>query len=203
MGDVGCYSFYANKIITTGEGGMCVTNNDAVAEDLRLLRDLAHSKEKRYLHYMIGYNYRMTNMQAAVGVAQMEKINQYIEARREHAKKYNAILKDIKGITLPPEADWAKNIYWLYSILIQEEFGVSRDKLADELAKQGVETRPFFIPMHKQPIFKQMGIVNGEFPVADELSDKGLCLPSSNTLTDEQIEYVCNAIQQIQKDKGA
>ena len=203
LGDVGCFSFYTNKVITTGEGGICVTNNDKVAEDLRLLRDLAHSKEKRYLHYMIGYNYRMTNMQAAVGVAQMEKIDQYIEARRAHAKKYNALLKDVKGFTLPPEANWAKNIYWLYSVVVQDEFGVSRDKLMEELGKQGIETRPFFIPLHKQPVFKQMGIVSGEFPVADELCDKGLCLPSSNALTDAQIEYVCRAIEQIQKNKGA
>jgi perosamine synthetase len=202
LGDIGCYSFYTNKIITTGEGGMAVTNSDKVAEELRLLRDLAHSKEKRYLHYQVGYNYRMTNLQAAIGVAQMEKIDEFVDARRNHAKTYNSILKDLDGIALPPEADWAKNVYWLYSILIQNEFGVSRDELIAELAKRGIETRPFFIPMHKQPIFKKMGIVNGEFPVADELCEKGICLPSSNSLTEKQIEYVCNALKEIQKNSG-
>jgi perosamine synthetase len=199
LGDIGCFSFYTNKIITTGEGGMAVTNNSETAEKLNLLRDLAHSKEKRYLHYQIGFNYRMTNLQAAIGVAQMERIDEFIRNRRRNAKLYNSILKDIKGITLPPEAEWAKNIYWLYSILIQDDFGSSRDELITELAKRGIETRPFFIPMHKQPVFKEMGLISGDFPVADELCGKGICLPSSSSLQENQINYVCDAIKEAQK----
>jgi perosamine synthetase len=199
LGDVGCFSFYTNKIITTGEGGMSVTNNDETADKLSLFRDLAHSKEKRYLHYEIGYNYRMTNLQAAIGLAQMEKIHEYISARRSHAKLYNSLLKDVEGITLPPEADWAKNIYWLYSILIEDDFGIERDELMLRLEKNGIETRPFFIPMHRQPVFKKMGIIKGEFPIADELCTKGLCLPSSSSLKEEQIEFICDTIKNIQK----
>jgi len=199
LGDVGCFSFYTNKIVTTGEGGMAITNNDATAEKLELFRDLAHSKEKRYLHYEIGYNYRMTNLQAAIGLAQMERIEEYINARRKNAKLYTSFLEDAKGITPPPEADWAKNIYWLYSILIQEDFGTSRDELVNELAKRGIETRPFFIPMHKQPVFKKMGLTSGDFPIADELYTKGICLPSSSSLEENQIGYVCDSIKEIQK----
>jgi perosamine synthetase len=199
LGNVGCFSFYTNKIVTTGEGGMAVTNNDEIAERLELFRDLAHSKEKRYLHYEIGFNYRMTNLQAAIGLAQMERIEEYIDARRKNAKLYTSFLKDVKGITPPPEADWAKNIYWLYSILIQEDFGTSRDELVNELAKRGIETRPFFIPMHKQPVFKKMGLTSGDFPIADELCTKGICLPSSSSLEEKQLRYVCDSIKEIQK----
>jgi perosamine synthetase len=199
LGDIGCFSFYTNKIVTTGEGGMAITNNDETAEKLELFRDLAHSKEKRYLHYEIGFNYRMTNLQAAIGLAQMERIEKYISARRKNARLYTSFLEDVKGITLPPEADWAKNIYWLYSILIQEDFGTSRDELVSELAKRGIETRPFFIPMHKQPVFKKMGLTSGDFPIADELCAKGICLPSSSSLEERQIRYVCDSIREIQK----
>jgi len=199
LGDIGCFSFYTNKIITTGEGGMAITNSNETADRLNSFRDLAHSKEKRYLHYEIGFNYRMTNLQAAIGLAQMEKIDEYINARRNHARLYNSILKDIKGVTLPPEADWAKNIYWLYSILIEDDFGIGRDELIAKLAEEGIETRPFFIPMHKQPVFQKMGLISGDFPIADELCAKGICLPSSSSLEEKQIKYVCNAIKEIQK----
>jgi perosamine synthetase len=199
LGDVGCFSFYTNKIITTGEGGMALTNNDETADKLNLLRDLAHSKEKRYLHYEIGFNYRMTNLQAAIGLAQMERIDEFINSRRSNAKLYNSLLKDVEGITLPPEANWAKNIYWLYSILVEDDFGIKRDELVLGLEKRGIETRPFFIPMHKQPVFKKMGISNGEFPIADELCAKGICLPSSSSLEEKHIEFICDAIKETQK----
>lgn len=199
LGTIGCFSFYTNKIITTGEGGMAVTNNDEISEKMELLRDLAHSNEKRYLHYKIGFNYRMTNLQAAIGLAQMEKIEEYVNARRNNAKLYNSLLKDVEGIALPPEANWAKNIYWLYSILIEEDFGINRDELIIKLEERGIETRSFFIPMHKQPVFKKMGLTKGEYPIADELWRKGLCLPSSSSLKKEQIDYVCDSVKEIQK----
>ena len=200
LGDVGCFSFYTNKIITTGEGGMVVTNNDEIADRLNSLRDLAHSKEKRYLHYEIGFNYRMTNLQAAIGLAQMEKIHEYVVARRNNANLYNSLLKDLKGVTLPPETSWAKNIYWLYSILVEDDFGVERDQLIGALEEKGIETRPFFIPMHQQPVFRSMGLVHGKFPVADELYRKGLCLPSGSSLKECDIRYVCSAIGEIQRN---
>ena len=126
---------------------MVVTNNDEIADRLDSLRDLAHSKKKRYLHYEIGFNYRMTNLQAAIGLAQMEKILEYIAARRNNANLYNSLLKDLTGLTLPSETGWAKNIYWLYSILVEDDFGVARDQLIGVLEEKGY---PLRIPVSKR-----------------------------------------------------
>jgi len=184
---------------STGEGGMIVTNDDEIAEKARLLKDLAHSKEKRFLHNFIGFNYRMTNLQAAVGVAQLEKIEKFVRMRRNNAMLYNSLLGNIKGITLPVEEEWAKNVYWMYSILIEDDFGIDRDELRIQLKKNGIETRTFFIPMHQQPIFKKMGLSEGNCPVADELSRKGLYLPSSSSLTEKDIRFVCQNIKKIKE----
>jgi len=162
------------------------------------LKDLAHSKEMRFLHNEIGYNYRMTNIQAAIGLAQLEKINELIEMRRKNAHLYNKILKDVPGITLPPEKEWAKNVYWMYSILIGNDFGISRDDLAKKLKEQGIETRNFFIPVHQQPVFREMGLFKNErYPVSEDISLRGLYLPSSSGLTEEQIQTVCQTIKKI------
>lgn len=203
IGDIGCFSFYANKIITTGEGGMLVTNDEEIVEKAKSLRNLCFPKEKRvYLHSEVGYNYRMTNIQAAIGLAQFERMDELAEMRRRNAHLYNECLKDIKGIKLPPEKEWAKNVYWMYSILIEDEFGMSRDKLMKELEKKGIETRTFFIPMHKQPVFQNMGLFKGEnYPVAVELARRGMYLPSSSGLKEEEISYVCNAIRDIRQRK--
>ena len=197
IGDIGCFSFYANKIITTGEGGMVVTNDDEIAERAQSLRNLCFPREKRiYLHSEVGYNYRMTNIQAAIGLAQFERIDELAEMRRRNAHWYNEYLKDVKGIRLPVEKKWAKNVYWMYSILIEDEFGMSRDELMEELEKRGIETRTFFIPMHEQPVFQNMGLFNGErHPVAEELARMGMYLPSSSGLKEEEIRCVCDAIK--------
>ncbi len=196
FGDISCFSFYANKIISTGEGGMLLTNDKKIYEKAKTLKDMAFIKERRFLHYEVGYNYRMTNMQAAIGLAQFERIDEYIEARRKNAKLYNNLLKDIEGITLPPEKKWAKNVYWMYSILInRDKFGMTRDELMKKLAEKGIETRPFFIPMHHQPVFRNMGLFNGEnYPIAEKLSNEGLNLPSSSSLTKKEIENICDII---------
>jgi perosamine synthetase len=191
LGDVACFSFYANKIITTGEGGMIVTNNKEIAEKARMLGDMAFIKERRFLHPRLGFNYRLTNLQAAVGFAQLENIDQLIEIRRKNAKLYNSLLKDIKGLTLPPELNHVKNVYWMYSILIDPEFGKSIDNLVDKLAKKGIETRTFFIPMHMQPMFTR---VKRRYPVAEELSEKGINLPSGATLRRDNIAYIAEII---------
>ena len=199
IGHVNCFSFYANKIITTGEGGMVVTNSADIADRARALKDLAHSREKRFLHTDIAFNYRMTNLQAAIGLAQFERIDELIERRRSHAYLYNSLLKDIEGIRLPPEREWAKNVYWMYGILIEDGFGVSRDELMTRLKDRGVETRAFFIPVHQQPAFLRMDLFQGEsYPVAEKISQQGLYLPSGSGLSREQIEYVC----QVVKDSG-
>lgn len=198
IGDVNCFSFYANKIITTGEGGMVVTNDEKIAERARSLKDLAHSKEKRFLHTDIAFNYRMTNIQAAIGLAQFEKIDELVEKRRAHAYLYNSLLKDVEGIGLPPEKEWARNVYWMYGILIEDKFGISRDNLMEKLREKGIDTRTFFIPVHQQSAFLNMGLFKGEgYPIAEELGKRGLYLPSSSGLTEEQIYYICQAVKEL------
>jgi perosamine synthetase len=191
-GDVGCFSFFGNKIITTGEGGMITTDNEEIAKKAMMLRDHGMSKEKRYWHPQIGYNYRMTNMQGAVGLAQTEKIHDYIEIRRKNAGIYNSYLKGIPNITTPPEMEWARNVYWMYSILVDK---IPRDELAKILKEKNIDTRPLFYPIHTQPPYADQN--KDEFLVAQDLSRRGLSLPSAPTLTKDQIHYVCNTIIDI------
>jgi len=193
IGDIGTFSFYGNKIITTGEGGMVTTNKKHLYEKMKLLRDHAMSEKRRYWHTMVGYNYRMTNIQAAIGVAQMEQIDKFIRIKRRNAKLYNAILKNVKGLTLPVEAKDCKHVYWMYSILIEKEFGISRDKVIARLKEEGIDTRPFFYPMHTLPMYRD----DGPFPVSDTLSRKGLNLPSATTLGKAEIERICKVIKMI------
>jgi len=198
IGQVGCFSFYANKIITTGEGGMVVTNDAQIADKSRRLKDQAFSPQRRFLHTNIGFNYRMTNVQAAIGLAQMESIDRFVEMRRNNAALYSAGLKDIPGITLPQQKEWAKNVYWMYGILAENKLGITRDSLMQKLKEKGVDTRTFFIPMHVQPAFQDMGLFKGElYPVATDLSEKGLYLPSGSGLKSEEIDYICTCIRNI------
>ena len=204
IGHVGCFSFYANKIITTGEGGMVVTNDEEIAERAKSLRNLCFPTERRiYLHSEVGYNYRMTNIQAAICLAQFERIDELAEMRRRNAHLYNEYLKEIKGIRLPVEKEWAKNVYWMYSILIDDEFGMSRDELMVKLEKKGIETRTFFISMHEQPAFLNMGLFKfkGEsYPVAEDLARTGMYLPSSSGLKEEEIKSICDVIRGIKRE---
>ena len=198
LSDIGCFSFYANKIITTGEGGMLVTDNDEIADQARRLRDLAHSRERRFLHTEVGFNYRLTNLQAAIGVAQLKRIRQSIEKKRWMASLYDELLSSVEGIKLPMEQRWARSVYWMYAILIEDSFGMSRDEFMRELKDRGIETRTFFIPMHQQPVFRKMGLfANESYPIAEKLSEKGLYLPSGLAITEEQIRYACEAIKEI------
>jgi perosamine synthetase len=201
IGDIGCFSFYGNKIITTGEGGMIVTNNEEIAEKAKSLKDLAFSKDRRFLHTDLGFNYRMTNIQAAIGLAQFERIDELVEMRRRNAHLYNGYLNDVEGVTLPVEKEWAKNVYWMYSILIEAEFGLSMANLATELEKKGIETRTFFIPINEQPVFQRMDLFKGEkYPVAEELARKGMYLPSSSGLQNDEIKSICNVIKMIDEE---
>lgn len=190
FGVISCFSFYGNKIITTGEGGMCLTNSDELAQKMRILRDHGMNPQKRYWHDVIGFNYRMTNLQAALGVAQLNKINDKIKKKRIIANEYNNLLKAIPNVTLPPEMPWAKNVYWLYSILVDPHL---RDKVIEHLDKQGIESRPFFYPSHLMPPHK----TNSSFPVAEELSAKGLNLPSGPILSENQIERIVTSLKQV------
>ncbi len=197
LGDIGCFSFYGNKIITTGEGGMCITNDAKLAERMRFLRDHAMSPDKRYWHPELGYNLRMTNIQAAIGVAQLEQIDRFLAAKMKNAALYHSLLKNVKGLTLQPQLPWARSVYWMHSVLVdEEEFGRSRDELMAKLKERGIDSRPFFYPMHQLPMYAK-GYSDNDFPVATELSRKGMNLPSSVKLTEQDIKYVCQAIADI------
>ncbi|MEE9601166.1 MAG: DegT/DnrJ/EryC1/StrS family aminotransferase, partial [Thermoplasmata archaeon] len=197
FGAVSCFSFYANKIITTGEGGILVTDSQDAYEKATGLKDLAFLKKRRFLHEELGYNYRMTNLQAAIGLAQLERIEDYVKMRRRNAERYRTRLKDMRGLTLPTEKSWAKNVYWMFSVLIDEGvFKKDRNAVSAKLASDGVETRPFFVPIHQQPVLQRMGLFTDEsYPIAEMLSRRGLNLPSSTSLNEQEIEYVCQAIR--------
>lgn len=202
LGDAACFSFYANKIITTGEGGMVVTSNKKIAEKARLLRNHAFGIP-RFIHNDIGFNYRMTNIQAAIGCAQMEKIDEFVAARRRNAQLYSALLNHEKSITLPVEEKWAKNVYWMFGILIEDDFGLSKEEVMAELLRQGIETRSFFMPMHMQPAFTNNPSYKtgtaGSYPVAESLWKKGLYLPSGSNLAEEQINKVAEVLLSLKK----
>lgn len=201
IGEVGCFSFYANKIVTTGEGGMVVTNSEKIAERARRLKDLAHSPQKRFLHTELAFNYRMTNLQAAVGVAQLEEIEKYIAIKRKMADKYRELLGDIEGLTLPVEKEWARSVYWMYAVLVEKNFGITRDELMEKLQDEDIDTRTFFIPVHQQPLFKDNKFYRLlSFPVARELSEKGLYLPSGLALSEEQIIKVSEGLKKIKEN---
>jgi len=189
--DIGCFSFFGNKIVTTGEGGMVVTNQENLKEKIQILRDHGMSKDQRYFHKVLGYNYRMTNMQAAIGVAQMEKIDTILQQKQILANQYKKALENIPGLTLPIEKSYSKSVCWLYSILVDKsEFGIDRDNLMDVLKKNNIDTRPLFIPVHQQPIYN----TGQSLPVAERISSSGLSLPSSINLSENDINYVATVI---------
>ena len=195
FGRMGCFSFYANKVITTGEGGMVVTDDDALAERLRLLRNLAFTKP-RFRHELAGYNFRMTGYQAAMGTVQLGKITQVIAEKRRVAQTYNRTLAGIPGLRLPAEASWARNVYWMYAAVVEPAFGLGRDELARRLEADGIETRTFFCPMNQQPCLQKLaGFRPTPCPVADRLWENGLYLPSSLTLTAEQIQGIADRVR--------
>jgi perosamine synthetase len=197
LGDMACFSFYANKIITTGEGGMVTTNSDAHADRLRLLRNLAFQRP-RFFHEHAGFNFRMTGFQAAMGRAQLRKVDHIIEQKRRVAHTYNELLADVPGIVTPAEKEWARNVYWMYSVVLTDEFPLSRDELAEALAGEGIETRTFFCPMNLQPFLRaQEGFRDVPCPVAEDLWERGLYLPCGITLSDEDIAGVVERVQAV------
>lgn len=193
LSDVGVFSFYGNKIITTGEGGMLTTNNRDIYERTLYIRDVAMAPTRRYWHNDIGYNYRLTNIQAAIGVAQLEQIDGMIAKKIAIADKYNSLLKNAEGITLPVEKSWARNVFWMYSVLIGDEFGMDRDEVMHELKKQGIDSRPFFYPLHHMPPY----LSEEELPVTERISRQGINLPSGNLLSDEEIAKVCDTLKSL------
>jgi perosamine synthetase len=196
LGDISCFSFYANKIITTGEGGMVLTNDEQQAEHLRSLRNLCFRKERRFYHTELGNNFRLTNIQAAIGVAQIKRIEQSIQQKRWMASAYTERLKTFEMLSLPVERSWAKNVYWMYGLVLDPSTGMAAVEFARRLASEGVMTRPFFLGMHEQPVFHSMGLFQNEhYPVTEHIARQGLYLPSGLTLTPDQVDRVCNAVK--------
>jgi perosamine synthetase len=190
LSDAAIFSFYGNKIITTGEGGIIVTNNQAWAERAFFLENQGRYSDNPYWHPEIAYNYRMTNIQAAIGLAQLERIEKMLAIRRRNAAHYNRLLAEVPGLSLPPEAEWAENVYWMYSVLVEDEFGLERDELRARLRQAGIDSRPFFYPIHTLPMYN----TGQSLPVAEELARRGLNLPSGATLRPEQIDYICDTL---------
>jgi perosamine synthetase len=198
LGRAASFSFYANKIITTGEGGMVTTNDAELARVARRLRDHAFSDERHFWHKYLGFNYRMTNLQAAIGLAQTERLEEFVTIRRTNAARYTRQLSKVPGLTLPIERPWARNVYWMYGVVVEDEYGISRDELRRRLARRGIETRTFFIPIHLQPIY-YADFRGQRYPVSEELCQRGLYLPSGATLTAAEIDYVCEMVSEARE----
>lgn len=201
FGDISMFSFYPNKLITTGEGGMIVTNDDHLAERCRSLRNLCFQPKKRFVHEELGWNFRMSNIQAALGVAQLERLDKSIAKKKYIGRRYNELLSDIPGIQLPlPETDYAENIYWVYGILLDNDNTFDADEAMRQLAKHKIGTRPFFWPMHEQPVFKKMGLFHDEnHPVAERIARRGFYIPNGLALAEPQIKKVVEALKEMLK----
>lgn len=203
FGDLSTFSFYANKIITTGEGGMVVTDNPDYAERLRSYRNLCFRPERRFYHTELGQNYRITNMQAAIGVAQIEQIDRFLAQKRWMGRTYSERLGDLPNLQLPIEEPWARHVYWMYGLVVDEATGLDAERFAKELMARGVQTRPFFLGMHEQPVFHKMGLFQGErYPVAERIARQGLYLPSGLALTESQLETTCAAVRDVLDKAG-
>jgi perosamine synthetase len=199
LGHIGCFSFYSNKIITTGEGGMVTTDDDRVAERAAKLRDQAYEKSRRFMHRELGYNYRMTNMQAAVGVAQLGRIGEFIEHRRAIARRYRKHFAGGAGLVLPVERESSEHVHWVFAMLVdRDEFGLSRDQLASALRECGIDSRPFFYPAHMQPLYSEQ-FSGRSFPVAEWLAADGINLPAGNDLQLDEVDYIAEVVLSSRK----
>jgi perosamine synthetase len=199
FGELSVFSFYANKHITTGEGGMLVTDDQQLAERCRSLRNLCFIPEKRFVHEELGWNFRMTNMQAALGLAQLEQLDEFVKRKRRMGTIYTERLKDIRGIQLPKRAtDYAENIYWVYGIVLNDEIPFDAAEAMKRLSTRRIGSRPFFFPMHEQPVFRKMGLFKDEkYPVAERLARRGFYIPSGLALTDEQMNHAADAVREM------
>ena len=199
FGDISTFSFYPNKHITTGEGGMVVTNDDELAERCRVLRNLCFRKDVRYIHDEISDNYRFTNLQAAVGLAQLERLDEFVARKRAMGKYYTEQLKDIDGLILPIEKmSYSDNIYWVYGIVLKSNIQADNKKVQKLLAEEGIGSRTFFWCMHEQPVYKKMGLFRDEsYPYAEYLARKGFYIPSGLALTREQMDRVVTGVRKV------
>ncbi|KND50762.1 MAG: perosamine synthetase [Parcubacteria bacterium C7867-001] len=198
LGDIGCFSFYANKIVTTGEGGMVTTSDPELAARVRLLKELAFGKENKFMHQDIGYNYRMTNLQAAVGVGQMDHIDDTLARKRAMGAYYLEHLKGVSGFRLPIEKPYAKNMYWMFHIVLTGSLSGKRAELMRRLKERGVETREAFIPFNDQKIFIERGLTKPEdCPVASAAGRDGFYIPSGTDISEEEQAYVVAQMKEV------
>ncbi len=198
FGEVSCFSFYANKLITTGEGGMIVTDNAKLAEKARSLRNLYFQSHRRFYHEELGFNFRMTNLQASLGLAQLERIDEIIAKKRWIGREYSKRLGSLRHLQLPTEEPWARSVYWMYGVVLNNDANIDPQSFARDLHDRGIETRPFFLGMHEQPVFRKRGLfLNDHHPVAERIARRGLYLPSGLNLSETQLVQVCDAIHQV------
>ncbi len=203
FGDISIFSFYPNKHVTTGEGGMIMTNDDQLAERCRSLRNLCFQPQQRFVHEELGWNFRMSNIQAAVGVAQLEKLDEFVVAKRKMGRRYTELLSEVDNIRLPlPKTAYAENIYWVYGIVLDPELPFDAKHVMQKLGAEKIGTRPFFWPMHEQPVFKKMGLFAGEeYPVASMLARRGFYVPSGLSLDNKKIEHVASKVKEVIQNK--
>jgi perosamine synthetase len=197
FGTSSCFSFYANKLVTTGEGGMLLVDDDALAERARRMRNLGFQPGRRFLHAELGFNFRLTNLQAALGVTQIERMDDIVQRKRRLGQAYTQRLSEMAGLELQVQQPWARSVYWMYGVVVREETGLDAAEFGRCLADQGIETRPFFLGMHEQPVLQERGLFAGEsYPVAERIARQGLYLPSGVGLAEAEIDRVCQAVRE-------
>lgn len=198
FGAITCFSFYANKIVTTGEGGMVLTDDPVLADRVRTLRNLAFGKKQRFKHEELGFNYRMTNVQAAIGVAQVARIDDLLWRKRSIASRYLSRLEAVPHVQLPVEEVWARNVYWMFGFVLRTSTKLDAAEVIAQMRARNVETRPFFVGMHEQPALHQRGLCQGRtLPVTERIASRGLYLPSGMTLRDDEVDRVCDALIEV------
>jgi perosamine synthetase len=199
FGDISTFSFYPNKHITTGEGGMLLADDERLANRCRSLRNLCFQSNKRFVHDELGYNFRMTNLQAALGLAQLERFEKTVERKRWMGKRYTELLSDVAGLEMMPALmEYAENIYWVFGMVLKDDVSFDAEEAMSWLGKRKIGTRPFFWPMHEQPVFRRMGLFEGDrYPVAERLARRGFYVPSGVALTDAQVQEVAGAVREM------
>lgn len=198
IGDVGCFSFYANKIITAGEGGMVVTNNSEIADKARNYGNFCYGKENKFMHNDIGYNYRIPHMSAALALGQLQRIDSILEKKEHIYQQYKKGLENISAIHIPERKEYSDSVMWMFNVELDESASISRNEFMKKLKGRGIETREAFVPINKQKVFLEKGFVKeDDCPVANYIMDQGLYLPSGLNLTNEDIHYVVQSIQEI------
>jgi perosamine synthetase len=201
LGDISTFSFYSNKHVATGEGGMVVTDDDKLAERCRSLRNLCFQPKNRFVHNELGWNFRMTNMQAALGLAQLERLDEFVSRKRRMGKRYTELLSDVSCFQLPLySTEYAKNVYWVYGIVLKDNTPLDANEVMSRLAARKIGSRPFFWCMHEQPVFRKSGFFPGEsYPVAERLARRGFYIPSGIALTNRMIDVVSAQLKDIVK----